>query len=86
LWGRSLGRETEPVGVATNKKSTRAVLARLGFPDGNGSLPPRDANPQNVGQSEGQECRVRFGSATSLPQGIGSDAADGEGRAGISDR
>jgi len=84
--GRSLGREAGPVGVAANEKNTRAVLARLGFPDGNGSLPDGEANPQNVGQSEGQVCRVRFGSATSLLQGIGSDAAGGEGRAGISDR
>ena len=67
--GRSLDRGARPVGVATNEKCTRAVLARLGFPDGNGSFPHRDANPQNVGQSEGQECRVhRFASATSQPQ------------------
>ena len=67
--GRSPGREAGPVGVATSEKSTRAVLARLGFPDGNGSFHPWEANPQNVGQSEGQECRVRrFPSATSQPR------------------
>ena len=69
--GRSPGREAGPVGVATSEKSTRAVLARLGFPDGNGSFHPWEANPQNVGQSEGQECRVRrFPSATSQPLGL----------------
>jgi hypothetical protein len=85
--GRWLVREAGPVGVATNGTSPRAVLARLGFPDGDGSIPDREANPQNVGQSEGQGCRVR----RSRPQlhrrpeppegGLG-----GEGRAGISDR
>ena len=75
----------EPLGEAA-EKNTRAVLAQIGLPDGDVSLPHGEVDPQNIGQSEGQECRVCFGSAISQLQGIGLDAADGEGRAGISDR
>ena len=83
--GRSRVRTANAVEVATNRKGTRAELARLGSLSGDGSVHHRDANPQNAGQSEGQGCRVnRFLSVTSVAQRLVGAARDPKGGLGFS--